>query len=78
MAVCGGDDMEEEWIDLMCMADQQGLDDAAEKVCVRWGLMDFADWGEAVMSLAPDQQRQFRKEVEAILERQPEVIHEDY
>lgn len=58
-------DFDESWSDLLYRTDWQDLDAAAEEVAVRWGLVDFSEWPEAVHSLPPDEQRQFRAEVEA-------------
>jgi hypothetical protein len=62
-------DFDESWADLLYRAEWSDLDAAAEKVCIRWGLTDFSDWTEAVLSLSPDRQREFRQEVEATLEQ---------
>lgn len=60
-------DLDEEWADLLYRADWSELDAAAEKTCIRWGLTEFSDWPEAVLSLPADKQREFRGEVEALL-----------
>jgi hypothetical protein len=69
-------DLDEDWADLLYRADWSELDAAAEKVCIRWGLTDFSDWPEAVLSLPPDQQQEFRQNVEGLLagQRQMEVV----
>jgi proteasome lid subunit RPN8/RPN11 len=64
-------DFESDWADLLATAEWADLEAAAEKVCMRWGLIDQGDWAEAVLSLTPDRQQEFRKEVEAVLANQP-------
>jgi hypothetical protein len=63
-------EFDESWADLLYQAEWSDLDAAAERVCIRWGMTDCSDWTEAVLSLSPDRQREFRQEVEAILSGQ--------
>ncbi len=60
-------DFDESWSNLLYQADWSELEAAAEKICVRWGLTDYGDWTEAVLSLSPDKQREFRQAVEGLL-----------
>jgi hypothetical protein len=71
-------DIGEDWLELFDTVDWDDLETAAGQVCSQWGLVDFADWQDAVGSLTPDKQREFRQAAEAILfgrQRTEELTH---
>jgi hypothetical protein len=60
-------DLNDEWIELFDTTDWKDLEEAANTVCIRWGLTDGQDWQDILGGLDPTRQHEFFEAVKEII-----------